>query len=324
MNKITRDDLIDESISLNICNPENENFLLLISEALNHPIRIKILQILQKEPVSIPKLASMFYTSVSTMVYHTEMLRRASLIDIVLIPGVRGSIRVCYRLMRNINLQLFQSGASEKSDVVKYICKVGDFVDTSDNINCNFATLEETFLSKKYDIFNNKRHEAGLIWADQGYLVYAFPNSFAKHYLVSKIEIALEICSECLCYNNHYESDITFWLNGVELLTWTCPGDFGDRPGVLSPEWWKSLLGVVTQYGMFLTITVDGNGVYLNGDLMNDKVNLKKLSLSSSNRVLLKIGNKENAINKGGFNIFGKTFGDYPVDIELTANITKK
>jgi predicted transcriptional regulator len=35
-------------------------------------------------------------------------------------------------------------------------------------------------------------------------------------------------------------------VNGTEIGTWTSPGDFGDKRGVYTPDWWK-LKG--SQYG---------------------------------------------------------------------------
>jgi len=30
------------------------------------------------------------------------------------------------------------------------------------------------------------------------------------------------------CYRNNWHSDISFWVNGIELCTWRCPEDSGD------------------------------------------------------------------------------------------------
>ena len=40
--------------------------------------------------------------------------------------------------------------------------------------------------------------------------------------------------------------------------------------------------------------------------------------LNEDNKVTFKVESKENAKNKGGFNIFGKNFGDYNQDIEMS------
>ena len=62
---------------------------------------------------------------------------------------------------------------------------------------------------------------------------------------------------------------------------------------------------------------IDEYGVSLNGEKVNDKININKLNVDKNNRILFKIESKKNAINCGGFNIFGKNFGDYPQDIEM-------
>jgi predicted transcriptional regulator len=40
--------------------------------------------------------------------------------------------------------------------------------------------------------------------------------------------------------------------------------------------------------------------------------------LKETNRIKLTIGIKEDAVHKGGINIFGKNFGDYPQSIVMT------
>ncbi|GHV78648.1 hypothetical protein AGMMS49944_04390 [Spirochaetia bacterium] len=47
--------------------------------------------------------------------------------------------------------------------------------------------------------------------------------------------------------NKNWLSDITMWINTIEIGSWTSPGDFGDRRGMLTPSWWK-LEG--SQYGL--------------------------------------------------------------------------
>ena len=40
--------------------------------------------------------------------------------------------------------------------------------------------------------------------------------------------------------------------------------------------------------------------------------------IENGNNIHVRIGNKEDAIHKGGFNLFGKSFGDYEQDIVMT------
>ena len=66
-----------------------------------------------------------------------------------------------------------------------------------------------------------------------------------------------------------------------------------------------------------VTIKIKDNGIYLNGDLINKTINLQNLKLNQGNKLTFTLGNKAGIINEGGFNLFGKNFGDYPQDIEL-------
>ena len=57
----------------------------------------------------------------------------------------------------------------------------------------------------------------------------------------------MEVCSEAPLYNLNWPSDMTVWINGVEIGTWTSPSDFGGERGQLTPEWWPLRN---TQYGL--------------------------------------------------------------------------
>jgi predicted transcriptional regulator len=157
-----------------------------------------------------------------------------------------------------------------------------------------------------------------MLWATNGTVTYAFPSYFAVQHTCTEFSISLEICSEAPYFNHDWKSDITFWINGVELATYTCPGDFGNRRGILNPDWWE--IGN-TQYGEYKVLTVSTRGIYLDGLLVNDKVTLNDLHLADSPAVMFRLGNKPDAQNIGGFNLFGKSFGDYPQDIVLTAKV---
>ena len=73
-----------------------------------------------------------------------------------------------------------------------------------------------------------------------------------------------------------------------------------------------------SQYGQLKSITVNELGTYIDGILINDSIKINQLNLNEDNKVTFKVESKENAKNKGGFNIFGKNFGDYNQDIEMS------
>jgi predicted transcriptional regulator len=61
---------------------------------------------------------------------------------------------------------------------------------------------------------------------------------------------------------------------------------------------------------------VTNNGTFVDG-LQVSKVTLEQLSLKPDEPISVRIGNKENASNLGGMNLFGSKFGNYPQDIVL-------
>ena len=81
-----------------------------------------------------------------------------------------------------------------------------------------------------------------------------------------------------------------------------------------NPDWWQDFM---TQYGQLVTVSVTADGVTLNNVRVTD-CTLEQLKLDEGDFFELKIGVKENAKAKGGFNLFGKGFGDYKQDIRIS------
>jgi len=130
---------------------------------------------------------------------------------------------------------------------------------------------------------------------------------------MKKIEISMEICSEALDTDESWPSDITLWINSVEIGTWTSPGDFVGKRGKLTPEWWK-LAG--SQYGFLKRWSVTKEGTFVDG-MKISKVKIADLGITNHTSIKVKIGIKEDTENIGGVNIFGSNFGNYPQDIMM-------
>ena len=160
--------------------------------------------------------------------------------------------------------------------------------------------------------YDTKRFNAKLIYAKDGVVTYKVSNAFAITNGIDELIISLEICSEAPYYDNDYKSDITFWINDKEICTLTTKGDYGDRRGKLNPDWWPS---INTQYGELTTIKINENGIYLKDILVNKGITIKDLDITNNTFIKISLGNKNFALNKGGFNIFGSEFGDYPQNI---------
>jgi predicted transcriptional regulator len=156
------------------------------------------------------------------------------------------------------------------------------------------------------------RMQASLIWFSRGYVEYKFPNN-AKLIKagVNTLEFSMEMSSEVPGTNANWPSDISLWVNGVKIGTWTSPGDYGDKRGTFTPRWWK-LKG--SQYGRLTTWQVSRRGTYVDGEKLSS-VNLEQLDLPSHHSIRLRIGIDEGARNPGGVNIFGRQFGNHDQDI---------
>jgi predicted transcriptional regulator len=160
--------------------------------------------------------------------------------------------------------------------------------------------------------FSPQRWQAQLIWFQQGYVEYRFPNYAESHLSVRELSFSLEICSEAPGFMENWPSDITVSINGVELTTYRCPGDFGARQGNYTPCGWQN---GKTQYGILKTFSVRQNGGFIDGSLVNPQISISSLNMENKPYISFKIEIKEDAQYVGGINIFGEKFGDYPQGI---------
>lgn len=58
--------------------------------------------------------------------------------------------------------------------------------------------------------------------------------------------------------------------------------------------------------------------MFLDNVFLHGKVTFDDLKLYDGSGIKFKIGVKEDALHKGGLNLFGKNFGDYPQAIVMT------
>ena len=133
------------------------------------------------------------------------------------------------------------------------------------------------------------------------------------------MEFSAELCSEYPGHNDEWPSDITLWINGHEIGTWTSPGDMGGKRGLLTPQWWKTN---DTQSGFLKTWKVNAEGSWMDGQRISNAA-IADLGIEENDSIILRLGVKENAKNRGGINIFGSKFGNYPQDLKLVVHLLK-
>lgn len=175
------------------------------------------------------------------------------------------------------------------------------------------------YLHDPASFYYPERADAEIIWASEGFVEYRFPNKAPDGAGIERLEVSFEACAETANYDNDFPSDITVWVNGHDIGTWTCPGDFGGRRGRLNPGWWSDWF---TQYGMLKTWTVDHTGCRIDGVLASDAT-IADLCLEGD-FISLRIGVKPEAAHQGGFNLFGRGFGDHEQDITLSQFFTDR
>lgn len=301
-------------LKLSIKDPDS---LAKICHALSTPLRLNILSLLENGTLSCLELSKQLKYPLSTISANVKILEEAGLVMTELLPAKNGSKKMCSLVYLDISIQL-NSGQTISQNDSKYETEIpiGNYMDFEVFPSCGFIVNEkQNFLDDNPNHFlNPARVSAQLLWFRKGYVEYRIP--VEKIFLAKARELSfeLEICSEAPGFNNKWKSDITMWINDVELGKWTSPADFGDRRGSLTPDFWP--LGN-TQYGILTNWTVNQSASLVNGEPIS-AVTISELHLDQYRYITMKIGVKENSKHIGGINLFGDQFGDYRQNIRMT------
>jgi len=291
--------------------------LVLVSHALSTRSRVDILRLLSSRKMNVVEIAEALQLPVSTVANNVKVLEAAKLINTELLPASRGAMKVCSRNYDDIHIGFNVEKAVPKGAVRVYEMEmpIGHYSDCEVHPTCGMANADGMIIreDEPASFYHPKRVGAQIIWFRKGYIEYLLPLELPPNARVESLELSMEMCSEAPNYDNNWPSDISVWVNGAEIGTWTSPGDFGDRRGKLNPPWW---LDWTTQYGLLKTWRVDEEKTTLDMNKVSD-VKLSDLKLTHRPNVRLRIGVKEGAIHQGGVNLFGRQFGDHEQDIVM-------
>ncbi len=303
-------------LQLSIQDPE---ILAKICHALSTELRLQILSLLEHDTLSCLEIAKQLDYPLSTISANVKILEEAGLILTELAPAKNGSKKLCSSVYLDILIHLGM-GAIIPKNSKKYETNIpiGNYMDFSVAPSCGMVILkgdntaidDSPFDDSNY-FLSPSRVDAQLLWFRKGFVEYRVPVYDSLHLRPEYISFSLEICSEAPGFNNIWKSDITMWINGVEIGTWTSPGDFGDRNGKLTPSSWMS---GSTQYGILTEWAVTDEGTLLNQERLSD-VTLSQLNIQKEKYVTMRIGVKDTSEHIGGINIFGERFGDFPQNI---------
>jgi predicted transcriptional regulator len=288
----------------------------LIIRALNSELRRKMLTLLSKESFNINEIAGKLEIPQSTCTTNIKLLEDAGLVLVKHISARKGAQKICSVACAEVVIPLYNMEEKKDNNSIETEMPLGLYTDFRAEPPCGLVSENEIigFYDDKSSFFNPNRATAQLIWFRSGFLEYHFPiNKTHNNRKIKSVTVITEICSEFPGSKNEWPSDITLWLNGCEVGTWTSPGDMGGTRGHFTPEWW-SLRD--TQYGFKKVWKVNTNGSFIDST-MSGSTTLSDLNIFENDSFCVKIGVKEDSPNQGGLNIFGKNFGNYKNDIIL-------
>ncbi len=288
----------------------------LVLKALASQPRRRILLLLADRLQNVSEIASALELPVSTANLHINVLEEAGLLLTEHRPASRGLQKLCTRAYDEVVVRLpVREATTSDEEVVEVSMPIGAYVDCSATPSCGLAS-EHGIIGMLDDpgaFFDPDRVHAQLIWFERGHLTYRFPNRLPPRATLTSLTVSCEVCSEAPLHHDDWPSDITLWINDVELGTWTSPADFGGQRGSLTPAWWESHN---SQYGVLKVWRVNSEGSWIDG-VASGQATLRDLGLEGERFLDVTIGVAPDANHVGGLNLFGRSFGNYPQDLVL-------
>jgi predicted transcriptional regulator len=284
--------------------------------ALSSELRIRILNLLHRESLNINEIAEKLSLPQSTVATNVAALEKGHLVQSEIVKAKKGNQKICRAIYEELVIRFTGDESRVREDLIEVEMPIGLFTSYEVSAPCGLCSLESIigYLDVPDSFLNPDRMKAGLLWFERGWVEYKFPNnSLYRDKPIKKLELSVELSSETPGTDKNWLSDITLWVNSVELGAWTSPGDFGDKRGKLTPEWWK-LEG--SQYGLLKNWSVSDEGCFVDGVKISE-VRLSDIALADHHSIKVKLGVKDEADHVGGLNLFGRGFGNYDQAIVL-------
>lgn len=297
----------DKILDLNIADDKKVEKLV---RALDCKSRRDIMRLLSGKMMSIMEIAAALDMPKSTVSEHIKTLIGTGLISVVGQKDGRGAGKILSQQYEKISISISNDEKPSNLKNHSQHIPIGSYSNFNINKYCGIVG-EDGYIGARDDktsFLSPIRFIAQLIWFDYGYLEYTIPIQKINPSKIVAVSISVELCSEAPGYNENWKSDIFFSFNDKKVCTYTSPGDYGARHGILTPDWWQT----GTQYGIIKQVEVTEQGAFLDGTLVSP-VTVKDLNIE--NIFTFRIGVEENAKNRGGINLFGRKFGDYNQNI---------
>ncbi|WP_425145242.1 ArsR/SmtB family transcription factor [Deinococcus sp.] len=286
---------------------------LAVFRALDSETRLSMLSLLSHSPMNVSELTAAMQLPHSTVNFNLKLLESAGLLEVQYMPGTRGRQKLISKRYEEILIKVPGAAVTAQPNVVEISMPIGNYRRSEVVPTCGLAT--ETKLIGLIDdprsFFEPEHVFAQIIWFRHGSLGYDFPNNLPHGAEASELEISLELCSEAPEHDLEWPSDITVWVNQIELGTWTSPADFGGTRGKLTPLWWPINH---SQYGVLKRFRISREGTFIDGR-KSSAVTIDALNLGDQHQIQVTVGVKDGARHQGGVNIFGRRFGNTEQDV---------
>jgi predicted transcriptional regulator len=284
---------------------------LAVYEALASEVRLRIIQLLSEKAMNIKELAAALHLSSAILSMHVKKLEKSGIIETAMGRSNGGTQKLCKLVVEKLEIT-FPAAVKAMRKNHEIAIPVGHYTDFEVQPTCGLATLEH--LIGYYDdpryFLDPERVNARVLWFGEGFVEYKIPNHLLNSETPKELEITLELGSEAEGSNENWPSDISFCLNGRTLGQWTSPGDYGNRRGKYTPQWWE--LGV-NQFGLLKMIRINEQGTYIDGQLMSNQT-IQDFNIETK-QWTFRMSVLPEAVHKGGLTLYGKGFGNYDQDI---------
>ncbi|THF86981.1 ArsR family transcriptional regulator [Deinococcus sp. KSM4-11] len=287
---------------------------LTVMRAMANETRMSILSQLSHAPMNVGELTAAMQLPHSTVNFNLKLLEEAGLLEIQYMPGTRGRQKLISKRYEEIHIKVPGAAVSAQANVVEISMPIGNYRRCDIVPTCGLATEAKLIglVDDPRSFFEPEHVFAQIIWFRHGVLGYDFPNNLPHGAEATEIEISLELCSEAPEYDLDWPSDITVWINGAEIGTWTSPSDFGGTRGKVTPHWWPINH---TQHGVLKRFRITTQGCFIDGRQVSD-TRLADIDLSQ-HQIQVAVGVKDDARHQGGVNLFGRKFGNIEQDIVM-------
>jgi len=292
-----------------------------IAKGLASDSRLEILNLLGNGPRSANEIADLLHIPGSTTTLHINVLDRSGLIETQLVPARRGLQKICSRRFDRVVIDMATN--TQKTQLTAEVSMpLGAYTDIQVSPYCGLAgELGIIGLLDDPAAFYEPDHiYAELLWFRYGYVEYRFPNRLPPHAVIDSLHLSMEICSAAPVHSDDWPSDITIWMNDREIGSWTCPSDFGEQHGSLTPAWWEDSK---SQHGLLKVWKVTRDGSFVDGIKVSE-VTCEALHLNKQPFIAVRIGVKPNDDYVGGVSLFGSSFGNYPQHLVMTFNYKRE